>query len=177
MKWNNFENFLRQNKEGLDRPFDHQDDVWARIQGELASSADKLPKPRILWWKPLSGVAAAVVLGLLAVWGLQEYRELTVWSPEMAASVHFYENTEFRLIKTMNDQDLIISPDISYDLQEIEQSQKILKKALHQAPENKKKWVYNALIETYELKIQLLEKIIYYDHLEQRKINKDGTSL
>ena len=132
---------------------------------------------RVVWWKPMSGMVVAAVLGLLAVWGLQEYRELTALNTEMAASFDLYQNVEIRLIKSIDVQKLNMNPDIERDLEEIAESQKLLKKALRFAPEDKKEWVYNALIESYELKIQLLEKIIYSDNLKRENINMKGASL
>lgn len=174
MKQQNMDDFIRDHKKDLDRSFPRKDAVWTEIQSELGTSR---VNSHVNWWKPLIRVAAAVVLGLLSVWGLQEYRELTAFNSEMTASFDFYESTEIRLIKNISENKLYVSEDILQDLEEIDASLKLLKKVFLQAPENKKEWVFGALIELYELKIQLLEKIIYYDHLEQKNTNKNGTSL
>ena len=174
MKYDNFEQFVTYNKSKLDKPFTAKNKVWDQIQEELGSSGKDV---KVVWWKPLSGVAAAVLLGLIAVWGLHQYKNLTALSTEMTSSVNFYENAEIRLIKNINNQNLVISPDIRRDLQEIDETQKILKESLRHAPESKKEWIYSALIETYELKIKLLEQIIYYDNLEQNIKQNDERAL
>lgn len=174
MKNKTIEEFIRHNNSKFDKPFPTKDNVWDKIQVELNASKKA---SRGVWWKPLSGIAAAVILGLIAVWGLQQYKHLTALSSEMANSVHFYENAEIRLIKNISNQNLSISPDIRHDLNELDETQKLLKNAFRHAPESKRDWIYSALIESYELKINLLEQIIYFDHLEQNKKQYDETAL
>lgn len=129
------------------------------------------------WKKHLAEVATAVLLGVFAVWGLQEYRQLTALSSEMESYVDLYENAELRLIKLIDNQSNIHQTDISKDLKDIEQTQEFLKHILLYAPENEKEWIYISLIKTYELKFQLLERIIDYDNPEHGKTRKSGTSL
>lgn len=174
MNQKNFEKFVTQNRINMEKPFHAKQKVWEQIQKDLTGSKSEVT---VLWWKPLSGVAVAAVLGLLAVWCLHQYNELTSLSSEMAHSVEFYETSEIRLIKNISKQNLAISPDIRHDLKEIDDTQKLLKKALQHAPENKKEWIYSSLIETYEIKINLLEQIIYFDHLKQDTKQHDETAL
>ncbi len=132
---------------------------------------------RSTWWKRTSEVAVAALLGVIAVWGLQEYRQLTALSLEMGSSVNSYENAELRVIKFMDSQNLIQNTGIQHDLKEIEQTQVLLKQALLYTPENKKEWIYKALIKTYELKLQILERTFRYGDPEYHKTRKVGTPL
>ena len=133
--------------------------------------------PGLTWRKRLFEVAIAVLFGVIAVWGLQEYRQLTALNLEMGSSVNFYENAELRVIRFMDNPNLTQSTDIQHDLKEIEQTQEFLKQALLYAPENKKETIYKSLIKTYELKLQLLERTFRYGDPEYHKTKKMETSL
>lgn len=175
MKAHNSDNFKQNNRDENT----HSDYRFGkRKQPEDKSGFGGNKRILALNWKTrLIEVAMAALFGVLAVWGLQEYRQLTALSLEMGSSVNFYENAELRAIRFIDSQNFAQNTDLQDDLKEIEKTQELLKQALLYSPENKKERIYELLIKCYDIKLQLLERTYRLEGSEYQRTKKTGTSL
>lgn len=174
MNKNKLERFILDNKEDFDLAFKRKDESWLKIQSGL----ERTNTTRYSFGKKLIGIAAAAALGLIAVWSYTQYNtHVMSTNPELTSSIEYFESTENRLVKTYHTKGIQLSDDIQEDLKNITNTQNKLKKALQKAPVDKKDWIINALIQSYELKISILEEMIEFDNKEKSYQNESHKSL
>lgn len=174
MKRNNFKGFVRQSKVEFKEPFHPKESLGYKIHDGLAKVKILTSRSR---WKSLLNITAAVLLGILAVWGVNEYRKLLSYSQEKISFSFNFDNIEHQLIRHIDMDGLVVGSDLKKDLVEINQTQQLLKMALKEAPEIYKNRIYDALMDTYELKISLLEEVISTDRMEHEKTRKNPSNL
>lgn len=172
MKHDQLEEWIINHKNHLDEPFEQKDKVWANLEQHLSQQ-----KPKTQWIKQLTGMAAAIALGLIAVWAYTQYHNQFLFSEELTASIEYYKDTESQLIRTISKNTDKLSEEIKRDLNEIHQAQQSLIEKLPYAPIDKKEWIINALIESYQLKIQILEELLQSDQLEKSYHHESNNTL
>ncbi|MCB0664449.1 MAG: hypothetical protein KDC80_01445 [Saprospiraceae bacterium] len=153
------EKFVLENREAFDdeRP---SFKVWADIEKELHRSSRK---KRDIWrWSLAASILLVVgmLLGMLVYPKIYEYQQLQA----LNASEEFngmagYFNTEIEtlLVELKGDQQTTA---IRTELDEIDQQIQKLKIDLIHAPKNSREIIFQAIIESYETKVSLLETAI-----------------
>lgn len=119
MKKDKLESFILENKEEFELSFSGKNESWIHIQSQLK---DSRPNAFSIG-KKIIGMAAAVVLGLVAVWSYTQYHtHMMTMNPELASSIEFFEITENRLVQTYHTKGINLSEDIKKDLANITQT-------------------------------------------------------
>jgi hypothetical protein len=135
--------------------------VWANIEKGLIARR----KPRIkLIWKVAASVALLLTIGGVAGF----YLSLQLNSPSLAESAliqeeliqavsYYHQEIDQRLEEVkMNN----IEPDVIDELDQLDMTIAQLKEDLKFAPANSKETIFNAVIQAYESKLEILERFI-----------------
>jgi len=157
----NLEKFIRENRAGFDAHVPSLD-VWANLDRHLERQQ---PKGRVVLMRRLR--AAAAVLLLLTAGGMggaylvnsnRAVGTLADVSPEHAEMERYFRSqVEEKLTKLASyNQDGIVKADI----QELDQTYNQLKKELENAPAGAEEKIIQAMIETYQTKINILQQVI-----------------
>ena len=192
MQRNDLEKFILDNRDAFDdaRP---SLKLWAEIEKDLAgSSPAALPRPlgaRRPWYQ-----VAAAVLVLLTVGGVGgaylngQYQSPTATTqamieriaPEFSEMERYYNERirENYARLTSHTQD----PEIDADLRQIDQAMTELREELADAPAGREELIVQQLIDSYRLKLQILERILErIETLDNRistpDINSNETSI
>lgn len=156
----NLEKFIHENRESFDTevPGLH---VWANIDREMDAQA----APRIVWMRRLkvaAAVAALVVVSCIIGFKMgssaAEAKSLADISPEYADMEKYFnrEINEKMARLASYQQDGFVRPDI----QELDAVYEGLKKELEQAPTGEEDKVVQAMINNYQMKIDILEHVL-----------------
>lgn len=159
----NLEKFIHQNRESFD---DHIPSlkVWATIDRQ----ANKKEARRIQLWKNLR-VAAAVAVLLIAGGVAGSYLTQTNQNNSATAILQetapeYFEMEQFfqGQINERVTQLVSYDPDaqVLQDLEQIDQAMKELKTELSTAPKGQEKEIVEGLIQNYQLKIAILERVL-----------------
>ncbi|WP_236971434.1 hypothetical protein [Membranihabitans marinus] len=166
------EQLINQHRDQLQYRFEGMDGSWSVIQQQL-----KPDKPSHNWVKNLGGIAAAIALGLMAVWGYTQYNNRFMLSAELTASINYYEETENQLLRNILQNTDKLDPIIQGDLDEIEATRINLIQGLPFAPADQKERIINSLVQSYELKIEMLKELLISDQLEKSFAHEDAHNL
>ncbi len=157
----NLEKFIRENRSDFDTGIPRLD-VWANLDQHLDRQR---PSGRVVLMRKLR--VAAAVLVLLTAGGLggayltnanKTVESLADVSPEHAEMERYFSSqVEQKLAKLASyKQDGTVKADI----QELDETYNQLKKELENAPEGAEEFIIQAMIETYQTKISILEQVI-----------------
>ncbi len=171
----NLEDFVRTNRASLDQA---QPDlkVWAGIDQAL----DRKNSRRIRLWRPFAAaasVALLVGLGTIIGWQLnnqQNQRSLSSVAPELEEMQEYYESQlEEKTAILANYQ---ADPSVKEDLSQLESFLTELQTELLEAPRDKEEQIINAMIENYQDRLDILERVlsrIQSNNRESQKLNND----
>ena len=154
------EKFIRENRSAFDTEVPTLK-VWANIDKQI----DKRPRPKIVWIRRLAAIAAVAILAVTAcVIGFNmgtasaEARSLADISPEHAEmETYFNDQIQKKMAKLVSyKQDGFVQS----DFQELDAIYEDLKQELLKAPAGNEEQVIQAMINNYQTKIDILEKVI-----------------
>ncbi len=162
MKNDQLEKFILDNREAFDDAVPSLD-VWAAIDCEVH------PGPKVRWkvWKTLRIAAAvAVLLVIGAVGGRYLSQPLSQniadiiqdVNPEFLEAEQFYQGQIQQKVAQLTGFDG--KEDVLADLKQLDQVQKELKKELQNAPKGKEQEIVETLIQNYQIKIAILERVL-----------------
>lgn len=157
----NLEKFIRENRHDFDTEVPSLN-VWANLDQHLDSQR---PSGRVVWMKRLR--VAAAVLALLVAGGAagayltnqgKAVDSLADVSPEHAEMERYFSTqVEEKMAKLATyKQDGVVKADI----QELDQAYEQLRKELENAPAGAEEKIIQAMIETYQTKINILEQVL-----------------
>lgn len=157
----NLEKFIRENRHDFDTEVPSLN-VWANLDQHLDSQR---PSGRVVWMKRLR--VAAAVLALLVAGGAagayltnqgKAVDSLADISPEHAEMERYFSTqVEEKMAKLATyKQDGVVKA----DLQELDQAYEQLRKELENAPAGAEEKIIQAMIETYQTKINILEQVL-----------------
>ena len=162
MQYDKLEQFIHDNREAFDFGAPSLK-VWADIDGALEVKKSKV---RSLW--RVVGIAATVALLLVAggVIGSAltqqsagvEIASLEAVDPELAEIEDYYQQQfkeKYKVLTSVPHDETI-----DEDIDEIDQTMEELRKELVNAPKGTQQRIVENLIQTYKLKVQLLERVL-----------------
>ncbi len=152
------EQYIRTHRDAFD---DQNPDpaVWETI-------AERLPRQRahrrVAMWKAMSVAAVGLVLlmsGIMA--GLFMGRDTGLNSPEYAEFMRArqYYDAQYQMKKERFDT-FVADPDVDKDLKELDKIYQDLSGQLEQSGQPNREELINALIQIYQARIQLLERVL-----------------
>lgn len=162
MGGDSFENFVRSNREEFDRAVPSLK-VWAQIDQQMAKRKSK----RIVMYRVV-GIAASIVLLLgmgTAIGGYlannqdtNAMNSIANISPEYSEIEQYYSEQ----IQDKYQQLTSLQPDeaVFNDLEQVDVLMEELKKELGDAPKGKEEQIVEALIQSYQTKIEILERVL-----------------
>lgn len=172
MKMDDLEKLITQHQDQLQYRFEGKDRSWSVIEKQIKPNNSSRN-----WIKKLSGIAAAIALGLISVYGYTQYNNRFMLSAELTASINFYEETENQLIRNILQNTDKLDAEIQRDLDEIEATRINLIQGLPFAPIDQKERIINSLVQSYELKIEMLKELLLSDQLEKSYAHEDARNL
>lgn len=175
------EQFVEQNREGLDSQVPSLK-VWAEIDRNLE---ERRPSARIRpMWRALSVAASVVVLlGVGAVIGMYAYKfahpvqlpTLAEIAPEYAELERYYTSQVNNRLQELSrfDQAQTVQP----DLQQLDELYEELQKELDQAPKGSEEQIIEAMIRNYQIKLDILERVLEKIQANNPKTAANETSI
>jgi len=156
----NLENFVRTNRGAFDQA---QPDlrVWAGIDKALGSP----PSRRVPLWRRSLSIAASVLfligLGTFIGWQLNQgatAQSLAEMHPELQEMKEYYEAElqEKKALLASHQAD----PSVNEDLSQLEGFLKELQSELAEAPRGQEEQIVNAMIENYQDRLEILERVL-----------------
>lgn len=158
---NNLENFIRSNREDFDMASPDLR-VWANIDRNLAS---RRPRRLPLWRNLILAASVLFLLGIGTLIGLQinqntdAYRSLSDVSLEHQELEQYYEKQlqeKTALLASYGNNDLSVDK----DLQQLEGFLGELQQELQEAPKGNEEQIVNAMIENYQDRLEILERVL-----------------
>lgn len=170
----NLEKFIRENRGDFDTCVPSLN-VWANLDQHLDRQR---PSGRVVWMKRLRVAAAVLVLltaggaaGVYLTNAGKTVESLADVSPEHAEMERYFsEQVEAKLAKLASyKQDDMVKADI----QELDDAYEQLRQELETAPEGADEKIVQAMIETYQTKISILEQVLEkVENVNPTTINK-----
>ncbi|MBX2817312.1 MAG: hypothetical protein KTR24_14990 [Saprospiraceae bacterium] len=157
------ERFIFENRTSFEEDLRPSDHIWSTIQGELAPKA----KVRLMqrgWFQAVAAVGLLLIgVALGAVLMKPAY---TMDNTSFTEATDLEELEEYYVSELSTMQDMLVSnPDykgIAGELTVIDGDIEELKKELGEVPRNARATVLQAIIASYETKVQLLENVMEY---------------
>ena len=164
------ERFILQNRENFDQERPSLK-VWADIEGSLQKNKNVRPL-RWLW-----SIAATVLLllgmgiGLMVYPKIYEYQELQAYkqSKDLEGVEHYFKGEVDALLIALSGNPQVSS--LTLELRQIDTQIATLKDDLAQTPKKSKEKIYEAIIASFEAKIELLQTAVSRE--KEIKIIKD----
>ena len=176
----NLEKFIVENRASFDRETPSPR-VWAGIEGVLET---RKPQARIRpLWRALSAAAAAILLlGLGSVIGIYAYKSvqfreaptLASLAPEFAETEQYYAsrvNTRMRQLSQLN------QPAVESDIKQLDEIYAELQRELDTAPRESRDKIIQAMIRNYQIKLDILERVLEKVQTTQSKTSSHETSI
>lgn len=165
------EKFILENREAFDeeRP---SFKVWADIEKDLQRSKNR--KKDLWFWSAAASVLIVIgmLLGMLVYPRVYEYRQLQALneSEEFGGMADYFDGEiETLFVQLRGDEQ---AQSLQMELATIDQQIKKLKLDLIHAPKNSRDIIFQAIIESYETKINLLETAVNLKK-EIKKLNNE----
>lgn len=175
MQQNDLEKFIQDQRQDFDDAYPSLK-LWANIEKELDQKEElDQPVPMRASKRPWYQIAAAVLIlisvggigGMYLAQGQQPSAEelIAQIAPEFGETEQYYSNKiQQQYAKlTTHTRD----PEIDADLAQVDQAMAELRQELLTAPKGREEQLVQELIESYRLKLQILERIL--EHIEQTK--------
>lgn len=161
-----FEKFVKENRAAFDDK--EAPDIWSKIERELP----KKPAKRIKLTRILRQAAAVVIL--LIIGGLGGQYLSSSNSNQMADNLEVQEMITFYNQKVSKRKAKLASynldPIVNVDIQQLDQVIAELEEELSTIPKGSEEKVINAIIQNYQTKVALLERIL--ERIESKQLIK-----
>lgn len=161
------EKFILDNREAFDSETPDLN-VWAAIDARL-NQAQK-PQAKVIalnQWLPKLRIAASVALLLTIGIGIGFYLKsnaappsLADVSPEHAELERFYQKEINKKEQMLVQVAQTTAPEVKQDLQQIDQIMLELRAELMNAPKGSREQIIRNMIESYKMKVEILERVI-----------------
>jgi uncharacterized protein HemX len=165
MKTNPLEDFIRSNREALDQT-DPPTDLFDRIQEQLPAPVPQ-QQPRVihLGLRQVAAAAAVILMAFLAGMGISGWQQQQIQAratriqPDFAEAEQYYRIQVRQRIRqletTAGNNEAVLS-----DIRQLDQLMEELRHELSQAPVGAEEQIVANLIQTYKIKIDILEKVL-----------------
>lgn len=167
----NIEQFLKENKPQFDTEIPHLR-VWTNIEKRL-NTLKSGGIVRMNWWRQAAAAIALLVIGASAgvyFSNKTEDKAIVQVAKEVAPDLKEAENFYNQKVESKLTQLVSYNPDPSVmnDLQQIDAIQEELRKELRNAPTSTREEIVRRLIENYQIKLGILERVL--NHIEEHRI-------
>jgi hypothetical protein len=175
------EKFIIENRASFDREVPPPQ-VWAGIEGALEA---RKPQAHVRpLWRALSAAAAAILLlGLGSVIGVYVYKStyvreaptLASLAPEFAETESYYASqvdNRMRQLSQLNQETTVES-----DIQQLDEIYAELQRELDTAPRESRDKIIQAMIRNYQIKLDILERVLEKVQTTQTKTSSHETSI
>ena len=175
------EKFIIKNRATFDREVPPPQ-VWAGIEGALEALK---PQARIRpLWRALSAAAAAILLlGLGSLIGVYVYKStyvreaptLASLAPEFAETERYYSSqvdNRMRQLSLLNEE-----TNVESDIQQLDDIYAELQRELDTAPRESRDKIIQAMIRNYQIKLDILERVLEKVQTTQSKTSSHETSI
>ena len=161
----NLEKFIHENRAEFDREIPSLK-VWAAIDKAISPEEVDKPtaKPRRLWRHAWIAASIAFLLATGAFIGLQmgtdpqsEIASLSDYSSEYAEMEVYYQTQIQKKVAQLARYDDIT---VGEDLKQVDEFMQELKQELQEAPKGNEEKIINAMIDNYQTKINILERVL-----------------
>lgn len=161
----NLEQFIRNEREQFDQGIPDLK-VWANIDAQLEQQTAKKGR-RILMWRAMRVAAAVLVLlvsgGVIGSYITQQYQQdplavLNEISPEYSEMERYFKkevNQKMQRLASYEKQE-VVQPDLA----QLDKMMEELKEELINAPKGTEEQILNNLINSYQTKIAILERVL-----------------
>jgi hypothetical protein len=176
----NIETFIRTNREAFDTEIPSLK-VWHNVAADLSAdkviSADKSTATKVVrltWWKQAAAAVALLVFGVMIGFLLngkkadkiiaQATEQVT---PELQEAENFYNQkvqSKYTQLASFNPD-----PSVMADLKQIDEVQEELRAELQNAPNSTKEEIVRRLIENYQIKLGILERVL--NHINEHPLD------
>lgn len=164
------EHFITNNKEKFDTETPHLK-VWSGIEKRL-NGVKEYGVVRIGWWRQAAAAVALLVVG--ACLGMYftnktENTAIVQAAKEVAPDLKEAENFYNQKVESKLTQLVSYNPDPSVmaDLNQLDEIQEELRKELRRAPASTREEIVRRLIENYQIKLGILERVL--NHIEEHQ--------
>jgi hypothetical protein len=185
----NIETFIRTNREAFDTEIPSLK-VWHNVAADLSAenvaankfadkviSADKSTATkvvRITWWKQAAVAVALLVFGVMVGFLLKGEKADNIIAqateqvaPELQEAENFYNQkvqSKYTQLASFNPD-----PAVMADLKQIDEVQEELRAELQNAPNSTKEEIIRRLIENYQIKLGILERVL--NHINEQPLD------
>ena len=169
----NLEQFIQDNRQEFDREIPSLK-VWAAIDKELNTDPEEKPvgKTRSMWryaWIAASVaflLASGAFIGIQMTGGQSEIASLSDVSTEYEEMEVYYQKQiqeKVALLARYDDQT------VTKDLEQVDEFMKELQQELKEAPKGNEEKIINAMIDNYQTKVNILERVLERIQSSNRK--------
>ena len=175
MKEDDLEKFIQENRAAFDERMPSLK-VWASIDKQLAQ---KPTQQRVSIFSIVRKVAAVLAImtmgGLLAIYFLNtqngEEKDIAQLHPDFEEIESYYQSAINQKVAQLTS--LEYDPSIQEDLEQLDEFLEELKIALHESPKGKEEEIINAMINNYQTRMKILERVL--DQIETKGQEKKST--
>lgn len=161
------EKFILDNQEAFDSETPDLK-VWAAIDARLDAGQKSQAKVVSFYeWLPKLRIAASIALLLTVGIGIGFYLKSTASPPTLADISPEHEEMERFYQKEINKKEQLLvkvaqntAPEVQQDLQKIDQVMLELREELMNAPKGSREQIVRTMIESYKMKVEILERVL-----------------
>ena len=165
-----FEKFIQENRAAFDTEIPNLK-VWAAIEKQV-NPIKEYKIVRMAWWKQAAAAIALLIVGAGMGIFLNEKAEVKALAqsteqvvPDLTEAENYYNKkveTELTKLVSYNPD-----PSVMADLKQLDEVQKELKKELENAPTATREEIIHRMIENYQIKLGILERVL--NHIEEHQ--------
>ncbi len=165
------EQFIQVNREQFDTETPHLK-VWTAIDNRINAGQTGGKLVRMSWLRQAAAAVALLIVGaVLGVWGYDktQSKELAQVTRDIAPDLKEAENFYNKKVEARYTQLVSHNPDplVINDLKQLDEVQRELKKELENAPATAREEIVRRLIENYQIKLGILERVL--NHIEEHQ--------
>jgi hypothetical protein len=179
------ENYIQANREAFDTHTPSLK-VWHNVAATLVADSESATKVavtntatdtkvvRLTWWRQAAAAVALLVFGVMIGFLLnqkQADKALAQASEQVAPELQEAENFYNQKVQSKYTQLTSFNPDPSVlaDLKQIDEVQEELRKELQHAPTSTREEIVRRLIENYQIKLGILERVL--NHIKEQPLD------
>lgn len=165
------ERFIQINREQFDTDTPHLK-VWTAIDNRINPGQNSSKMVRMSWLRQAAAAVALLIVGaVLGVWGYNktQAKEIAQVTHNIAPDLKEAENFYNQKVEARYTQLVSSNPDplVINDLNQLDEVQRELKKELENAPATAREEIVRRLIENYQIKLGILERVL--NHIEEHQ--------
>lgn len=176
------ENFIKENREAFDSEHPSAD-LWQRIEASLPEERVVVLRPRSRFRALRIAAAVLLLIGTGTVLGLflnpshfgpasgATTFSLAAVAPQHAEAEQFFRRQIAGKVAQL--QDAGKAEEVMTDLNQLEKQMEELKKAFQEAPRESREFIIHSMIQNYQLRIELLERVLEEVRSSHPQNNKD----